>query len=85
MDISITIPKANKYEERRIIKLKNDLTLILDAHILTTHSMLFIFKELTYLVLYIKYVFTSPLMAQPHHARRLSKFILLTKQPLLWR
>ena len=84
----MTMPIANKYEERRIIKLKHDLTLILDAHNLTTHSMLFIIKELTYPVLYIKYVFTLPLMAALYHAshfRRLFKIILLSKQLLLWR
>ena len=67
------------------VKLKHDLAWILNAHILTTQAMLFIIKELTYPVLHIKYLITSLLMAQSHHTRRLSKFILLTKQPLLWR
>ena len=70
------------------VKLKHDLTWIIYAHILTTFSMLFIIKELTYPVLYIKYVITSLLMATFYHAshfRRLFKIILLTKQLLLWR
>ena len=50
--------------------------------------MLFIIKELTYPVLYIKYLITSLQMATFYHAshfRRQSKIILLTKQLLLWR
>ena len=88
----MTMPRVVIYERmlKRMknwnnVKLKHDLTWISYAHILITHSMLFIIKELTYPVLYIKYVFTSLLMAQLHHARRLSKIFLLTKQLLLWR
>ena len=80
--------KWKNAEVLNYIKLKHDLTWIFYAHILTTYSMLFIIKELTYPVLYIKCLITSLQMATFYHAshfRRLFKVILLTKQLLLWR
>ena len=88
----MTMLKVNKKNERmqnrNNVNFKHDITCISYAHTLTTQSALFIIKELTYPVLYLKYLIRSLLMAtfhHPSHFRRQSKIILLTKQLLLWR